>query len=132
MTRLYNRIEEKEKRRDLRNNRPPVELMLWARLRGEQIAACRFRRQYSVGGYVLDFYCPAIKLAIELDGASHEGDDAVEYDANRQHYIESLGIMFLRFRNEQIYHALDGVVETIATTAQQLREKKTPPQPSPY
>ena len=117
-------MEEKSKRRELRKNRPPAEVILWSRLRGEQVAGCRFRRQYSVDIYVLDFYCPELKLAIEIDGASHEGDDAVEYDTHREHFIESLGISFLRFQNDQIYHALDAVVEVIANTAQQIRDKK--------
>lgn len=114
MTRIYNRQEAKEKRQALRRERPPAEVILWQRLRGEQIGGWKFRRQYSIGPYIVDFYCPRCKLALEIDGPSHDGDEVAIYDANRQAYIESHGIRFLRFTNEQIYHELDAVVETIA------------------
>ena len=99
---------------------PPAEVILWPRLRGEQVSGWKFRRQYSVGPYVLDFYCPRLKLAIEIDGPTHDGDEACVYDANRQAFIECHGITFLRFRNERVYWQLDAVIETIAATAEKL------------
>ncbi|HVF84803.1 MAG TPA: DUF559 domain-containing protein [Abditibacteriaceae bacterium] len=64
--RVFNLTSKKEKRRVLRNNAPVAEAILWARLRREQVARLRFRRQYSVGAFVLDFYCLALKLAMRL------------------------------------------------------------------
>lgn len=63
----------------------------------------KFRRQVSVGRYVVDFYCPTLKLAIEVDGASHAGDVAQEYDEIRQTEIEALGVKFVRVANEDLY-----------------------------
>ena len=121
MARIFNRTDEKEKRRELRNGAPECETLLWAHLRRRQVANLRFHRQYSVGAYVLDFYCSERKLAIEIDGSSHEIADAKEYDANRQAYIEQFGIRFLRFTNQQVRNDMSSVLETIAETARKLQ-----------
>jgi very-short-patch-repair endonuclease len=68
MTNIFNRTDEKDKRRKLRNNMTNAEKLLWERIRRRQIRNKRFLRQFSVGKYVIDFYCPEIKLAIEVDG----------------------------------------------------------------
>ena len=120
--RIFNRTDEKTKRRDLRNSSPQSEALLWAHLRQRPVDSLRFRRQYSVGAYVLDFYCPEVKLAIEIDGATHDGDDAAEHDANRQAWIEQFGIRFLRFSNQQVRNDINSVLQIIAITA---RERKT-------
>ena len=131
MTKLYNKSTEKAKRQALRNNMPVAEKIIWAKLRGRQIEGCKFRRQYSIGAFVIDFYAPELKLALEIDGESHFLDGAKEYDDERQAFLEEKGTKVLRFTNEQIYHELDGVITTISQTIQVLRET-TPPQPTPY
>jgi very-short-patch-repair endonuclease len=68
MTEVYNRLSEKETRRKLRKSLPPAEIILWSKLRQRQICSQKSRRQFSVGPFVVDFYCPALKLAIEIDG----------------------------------------------------------------
>ena len=73
----------------------------------------RFLRQYSVVEYILDFYCPRFKLAIEVDGNSHYTQDAQKHDKERQDYIETLGIHFLRFTNTDICENIDGVCQII-------------------
>jgi very-short-patch-repair endonuclease len=113
MTQYFNKASEKEKRRSLRNNMPKAELAIWSKLRGKQMLGYKFRRQYSVDRYVLDFYCPELKLAIEIDGDSHFQVGAVADDKHRQAFIESFGISFLRFTNEDALKNLDGVLETI-------------------
>ncbi len=80
-----------------------------------------------MGPYIVDFYCPQLKFAIEVDGSTHEGAEAEAYDANRQSFIENYGIHFLRFTNEQIYRQLDRVVETIAEKVEILAQQN--PQP---
>jgi len=120
MTEFFNRSSEKEKRRQLRTNMPPAESLLWSRLRRKQIHGYRFRRQYSVGPYVIDFYCPALKLAIELDGESHLLEGAQSYDQHRQGYIEGFGISFRRFTNTEIFEDLDAVLVAIGQAIQQL------------
>jgi very-short-patch-repair endonuclease len=113
MTRLFNKTPEKEKRRILRKNMPPAETILWSKLRGKNLHGCKFRRQYSIGPYIVDFYSPKLKLAIELDGESHFVEGALERDNVRQAFIESAGITVLRFTNCDIYDRLEGVIEKI-------------------
>ena len=91
--RVYNRTENLGIRRNLTLEAPPAEVILWGKIRGAQVANAKFRRQYSVGKFVLDFYCPEVKLGIELDGASHESDQAQGYDSQRQVAIEAYGIV---------------------------------------
>src|SRR4051812_29898031 len=113
MTAIYNRSADKDKRKRLRNELPPAEARLWTHLQGRQADGYKFRRQYGVGPFVIDFYCPGLKLAIEIDGFSH-ADESVEIrDRDRQAYIESLGIRVIRFTNAQIYESIEGVVESI-------------------
>jgi very-short-patch-repair endonuclease len=121
MTKLYNKTSEKDKRQSLRNNMPLAEQLVWARLKGKQIDNCKFRRQYSVGGFVVDFYTVEIKLAIEIDGDSHFTDGAEVADRERQSLIESSGIRFLRFTNRQVDEELGAVIEAISQMVCTLR-----------
>lgn len=122
MTRIFNTAPMKDRRRELRSNMTDAESMLWARIRRKQVDGFRFRRQYSIGHFVVDFYCPEIKLVIEVDGPTHDGHDAKEYDAEREEQIRSLEITVLRFKNEAVYNGIDGVVAKIRETAQGLNE----------
>ncbi len=111
MEKFFYRDPEKEKRRKLRSTMPPAELTLWAQLRLRRISGCTFRRQAGIGYYTVDFYCSEKKLAIEVDGDSHSGNEA--YDIRRQKLIESFGVHFLRAANVDVFEALEGVVEII-------------------
>ena len=102
MTQFFNRTEDKEKRRALRRRASKPEILIWSRLRGKQLIGLKFRRQYSVGPYVLDFYCPTLKLAVEVDGETHFRGAARYHDERRQLFVESFGIRFLRFTNADI------------------------------
>ncbi len=93
---------------------PPAEVLLWLKLKGKGLEGYKFRRQYSVDKYAIDFYCPMLKLAIEIDGDSHFVEDADVRDKQRQTIIESYGISFLRFTNREIYENIDGVLSKIA------------------
>ncbi|MEL6490300.1 MAG: endonuclease domain-containing protein [Cyanobacteria bacterium J06621_3] len=117
MTEIFNRRRDTPKRQRLRNDSPRAERILWRRLRRRQIAGFKFRRQYGVERYVLDFYCPELKLAIEIDGSSHNGLKAQAYDHQRQQFVESFGIQFLRFTNHLVYEQIDFVVATIQDKA---------------
>ena len=126
MTKVFNRTEEKGKRKKLRRNMPQAEVILWLRLKNKRLKDYRFRRQYSVGKYVIDFYCPKLKLAIEIDGESHFTEKAEIRDKLRQYIIESYGIEFMRFTNREIYENIDGVLLAIM----ERFEKATSPSPS--
>jgi len=121
MTQIYNKTSEKDKRKQLRNNMTTAENILWGKIKGKQIETCKFRRQYSINQFVIDLYCPELKLAIEIDGESHFQDDAIKYDKERQVLIESIGVQFLRFNNNEVYNNLDGVLEVITEKVQILR-----------
>lgn len=86
----------------LRSEMTGAERHLWDALRCESIRGMRFRRQHAIGRFVLDFYCPAHKLAIEVDGAVHDWPDQAEYDAARTAALEQRGIRVLRVRNEEV------------------------------
>jgi len=110
MTIIYNKIKNLEKRKLLRKNQTPQEIILWAHLRRNKYG-CKFKRQYSVGSYILDFYSPKNKLAIEIDGSQHLQNK--EYDKERSEYLLTLGIRVIRFWNNEINLNIDGVINKI-------------------
>jgi very-short-patch-repair endonuclease len=113
MTR-FNRTQLKTKRaRELRVNATIPERKLWAYLRSAKIGGRSFRRQHPVGPYILDFYCPTAKLAIELDGGQHGAAAALAYDAARRRYLNTKGIRVVRFSNYDLKENLDGVCQGI-------------------
>jgi very-short-patch-repair endonuclease len=93
---------------------PKAEVLLWSVLRGKQVAGRKFRRQYGIGAYIIDFYCPSARLAIEVDGDSHVQAEVGEYDRRRQAFIESLGIRVVRVTNLAVYENLEAVVSAIS------------------
>jgi len=114
MTEIFNRLPQKDLRKILRHNMPKAEVVLWSRIKGRQVNGRKFRRQYSIGKYVVDFYCPECELIIEIDGDSHySGVETKNYDSTRQECIESLGLKFLRFTNLEIYNNLQTVLDVI-------------------
>ncbi|MGD0036693.1 MAG: endonuclease domain-containing protein [Bacteroidota bacterium] len=123
MTEAFNKEELKARRRSLRKNMPKAEVLLWCKLKNKQILGERFLRQYSVDQYVLDFYCPKLKLAIEIDGDSHFILGAEEQDKARQEHIEAFGIRFLRFTNEDVCRNVDGVCQNVYIAVDELRKR---------
>ena len=111
--RLYTRKEKLPERKHLRNNSTAAESTLWKALRCRQIDGLKFRRQHSIGAYIMDFYCPEIKLCIELDGNVH--DDYLQHhsDIIRTKFINEQGITIFRFSNECVYHNPDQIIEAI-------------------
>ena len=99
--------------RELRSEMTPAEGRLWECLRQKRTAGLRFRRQHAVGRVVLDFYCPAQKLAIEVDGGVHDEPVQAERDAERTKFLVSMGIQVLRIRNEEILTDVDSVLKRI-------------------
>ena len=100
MTKHYNRTSEKEKRRLLRQEQTASEKLVWYYLRNRRLKKCKFRRQYSIDQFVIDFYSPELKLAIEVDGDIHLQQK--EYDSERQKFLESFGIKFIRITNYEL------------------------------
>ena len=99
-----------------------AEVLLWIQLKNKQLLGQRVLRQYSVGPYVLDFYIPKLKLAIEVDGVTHTTDEEKEYDRHRQEEIENLGIRFLRFRNPEVYAEMSSALQKIKDKVKELSQ----------
>jgi very-short-patch-repair endonuclease len=131
MTQVYNKSSMLDRRRELRRNATKSEELLWTYVRREQRVESKIKRQYSIQGFVVDFYAPSVKLAIELDGASHSLPFAEGRDAVRQKMIEEYGIQFLRFSDKDIFDDLDHVLQKIDSTIQKLQQQKNQ-LPSPY
>ena len=102
----------KKFRKDLRNNATPQEVILWSRLRRSQLGF-KFRRQHSIGKYIVDFYCPIKNLIVEVDGGQHDELGQRRYDENRTKYFESLGFKVLRFWDNDVNNNLSSVVSEI-------------------
>jgi len=110
---IYNKLESKSLRKYLRKNSTKAELLLWQELRNKKFLNAKFKRQFGVGKYVLDFYCPEVKLAIELDGELHTEKNAIEYDKIRTVFLNSVGIKVIRFKNEELFEKMPIVLEQI-------------------
>ena len=98
-------------RRELRQNQTEVERLFWERVRDGRFFGLKFKRQYSVGPYILDFYCREKNLAIELDGSQHI--ENVDYDNERTSYLKNFGFIVLRFWNNDVMKNTDAVLEAI-------------------
>ena len=115
-----NESEQKILRKELRSHATPAEAVLWKMLKGRNADGMKFRRQQGIGPYVLDFYCPELRLCVELDGSSH--DYKYEYDEQRTEFLQNQGIRVLRFSNEQVWQGLDFVVNEIVRVGRLIRD----------
>lgn len=114
----------KEKRaasRALRNDPTAAEVVLWGELRKRQIEDLSFRRQHIVAGYIIDFYCPSLRLAIEVDGEVHDSQQV--RDSARDAALSKHGITTIRFRNEEVLSALPECIQHLRATI----AARTPP-----
>ena len=116
MTEIFNKKKYIKKRQYLRNNMTKAEVVLWSKLKGKQLNGLKFRRQCGINNYVVDFYCPELKLAIEIDGDVHAYDSRIVYDKQRQKEIEALGIKVLRYTNNDVIQNTEGVLYDIVQT----------------
>jgi very-short-patch-repair endonuclease len=108
----YN-LELKQYSRELRRNMTDAEKRIWSKVRLEQLKGCKFYRQKIIGNYIVDFFCPKAKLAIELDGGQHYSEDMIEEDKIRDAYLKNHGIKVLRFTDTDALTNTDGVIERI-------------------
>ena len=113
MTVHYNRSSEKSNRKNLRQKSTYAESLLWERLRGRKFLGMKFKRQYSVDQFVLDFYCPEKRFAIELDGKVHEDNYVKNHDENRDEFIKDFNIKILRIKNELVIKDTDAALNLI-------------------
>src|SRR6266516_3982858 len=114
MALVHNTARLKPRRLELRGRLTIAEARLWNHLKGRSLWGRKFRRQHSVGPYVLDFYCPGERLAVELDGAGHDHEAAQNRDAIRTRFLQSARIRVVRFENREVIENLEGVLAVIA------------------
>lgn len=122
MGRIFNRTEVKNLRRVLRQDRSPAEHILWRYLRGRNMLGYKFRRQHSIGRWVVDFYCPELHLVIEVDGDSHYSDAGVLADREREVWFRQFGIRTIHVR-------IDLIVGDELYVVEQLQKMITTPTP---
>ncbi len=124
---VMNTSDMKDLRRQLRSNGTPAEGALWNILKGRQIEGLQFRRQYSVGHYILDFYCPALKLAIELDGDYHYYGANPERDMARDRdLLQTYGIKTLHFENKVVFNQPQAIVNSIIKVQREVNAPQPP------
>lgn len=113
MTLHYNRTKEKWRRKDLRKKSTKAEKILWEYLRNRKLAGFKFKRQYSVDAFIIDFYCSKVKLGIEVDGEVHFTEEEKNYDENRSGFLSDFGIEIIRFKNDEVFNSVEMVLNRI-------------------
>lgn len=120
--------EQRKFAKQLRHELTDCEQSLWQRLRNRQLGGFKFRRQYPLPPYVLDFYCADLGLAIELDGGQHFSDEALHKDAERSRYLGGRGVRVIRFSNREV---LVQMPEVLAEILRQVQSAAPHPNPLP-
>ena len=113
--------------RKLRKDQTDVERKLWSIVRNRQLSGVKFRRQFPIGRYILDFYSPEYKLGIEADGGQHYEDKGKSEDGLRTRELARYGVKIVRFSDVDVLNNIDGVYEII----QGVIENKKSGSPSP-
>lgn len=117
---IHNLTQLKPLRKELTKSLTPAEARLWTLLKGKQLEGRKFRRQHSVGNFILDFYCPAEKLCVELDGEHHFTEEGLKYDEVRTAYLNSVEVRVVRFENKIVFDDPEGVLEEIKSNFRSL------------
>ncbi len=121
---ISNRRAQKNLRKKLRNSTTSAEAILWTCLQGRKLIGKKFRRQVGIGRYIVDFFCPECRLAIELDGAPHFAANTGAYDLERTNYLERQRIKVIRFENQAVHDNIDFVLEIIRENLRQMSKQK--------
>jgi very-short-patch-repair endonuclease len=120
--RIYYDPKLKELSRELRKSGNLSEVLLWEHLKAKKMNGYQFMRQKPIGNYIVDFFCSRLKLVIEIDGESH--NEKLEEDILRQQKLESLGLSFLRFYDQDVKKNLSGVIKAIELWIEEFELKR--------
>jgi very-short-patch-repair endonuclease len=123
-----NNLQLRNFARNLRKSQTDAEAKLWSILRSRQLSGFKFRRQYPLAGYIIDFYCVREKFVVELDGGQHAEPVAQLYDSERTERLSNLGIRVVRYPDDDVLRSPDVVLEDIYLKLTSLLPS---PQPSP-
>jgi very-short-patch-repair endonuclease len=124
MTKHFNKSSEKIKRRKLRQNQTEAEKLIWRFLRNRQLLGYKIKRQYSIDHFVVDFYCPELKLAVEADGGSHIEPERKKYDIRREKYLKKFGVSLVRIKDEELFGNPNKAFAKIEDAIKKLKEGK--------
>jgi very-short-patch-repair endonuclease len=132
---LHNKVGKKEFRKSLRTNMTQPENMFWQAVRSRNLGV-KFRRQHSIGAYVVDFYCAECGLVIEIDGDSHFSAEGMKYDEERSNYLRAARLEIVRYSNIEVMQQLNAVIDDLLQRVSERKKKsrfqrQTSPQPSP-
>ena len=120
-----NRHNRRTIRRELRTNGTAAEAVLWGCLRTKQLEGVQWRRQFSIGPFILDFYAPLLKLCIELDGEPHYTPEGADYDLQREEcLLREHGIRTIRFENNDIFRHNESIVEYIREVTREILKER--------
>ena len=106
----------------MRSNATNAEHLMWQLLRAKRFMNLKFRRQYVIAPYIVDFYCHELGLVIELDGSQYGTDDAIEYDAERTKYLEALDLTVVRYWNHDVLNRTDIMLEDLWRRCSELKQ----------
>ena len=109
--------------RTLRKTMTSPEVMLWLRLRGRTADRPTFRRQHPIGTFILDFYCPSARLAVEVDGSTHWNETRSQRDLERDEWLDRHGVTVVRIPAAAIYLNVGAVAATVIAQAEELRRR---------
>jgi very-short-patch-repair endonuclease len=123
MTKIYNKNKNQPIRKKLRQTMNKSEIILWSKIKNDRLGY-RFRRQHGIGNYIVDFYCPKLKLVIEIDGVTHLDESVYDNDVVRQKYLESLGLKVIRFTSTEILLNIQEVLKTLFIVCKQREKEK--------
>jgi very-short-patch-repair endonuclease len=122
MPRLHNRKYLKPLRKNLRNNSTSAEATLWKMLKKSQVGGYKFRRQHSIGNFIMDFYCPALKLAIEVDGEPHAQMHNIARDTVRDDFLNNNKITVLRYENRWVFEYPEVIKQDVLDFGEKLKK----------
>lgn len=99
--------------KQLRKRMIPAEILMWDKLKNKQFKGYKFRRQHPIHHFIVDFYCHALKLIIEIDGKYHDSEEQKKEDLNRTELLQFQGLIEIRFSNEEVIHNIDLVLKKL-------------------
>jgi very-short-patch-repair endonuclease len=126
MTEIFNKANQKEKRRNLRKKQTPEELIFWSHIKSRRLGGFKFRRQYSINKYIADFYCPELQFVVEIDGGQHYEKENMEKDRLRSEYFTDLGLNIKRYTNVDIKNNLSGTLDDLLEYCNNLKPHPNP------
>ncbi|MFA4892382.1 endonuclease domain-containing protein [Brevundimonas sp.] len=106
-----------------RRQMTPPEARLWSCLRAGRFRSLKFRRQHPVGPYILDFYCAEARLAVEVDGMTHDHPDRIAHDRRRTAWLSTKGIKVIRLRATDVRDELEGVLGFLLIAVRERRDE---------